>query len=86
MHEMSIAMEVCRIAEERLGSAGAAGLIAVGVEVGAEAGVEPESLTFCLEALLADPPFAGAKPRIIRQSGDVLRVSYLEVADAGPDD
>lgn len=86
MHELSIALEVCRIAEERLGRAGAAGLVAVGVEVGTDAGVEPESLTFCLEALLADPPFTGATPRIIRQPGDVLRVSYLEVADAGPND
>jgi hydrogenase nickel incorporation protein HypA/HybF len=86
MHEMSVALEVCRMAEERLGTAGAAGLVAVGVEVGTDAGVEPESLTFCLEALLAQPPFAGAKPRIVRQPGDALRLSYLEVADAGPND
>jgi len=86
MHEMSIALEVCRMAEERLGTAGACGLVAVGVEVGTDAGVEPGSLAFCLEALLAEPPFAGAKPCIVRHPGDVLRLSYLEVADAGPDD
>lgn len=86
MHEMSVAMEVCRMAEQRLGRSGAAGLVAVGVDVGADAGVEPDSLAFCLEALLAEPPFAGAKPHILRQPGDVLRVSYLEVADAGPND
>jgi Zn finger protein HypA/HybF involved in hydrogenase expression len=86
MHEMSVALEVCRMAEERLGSAGAGGLVAVGIEVGTDAGVEPESLAFCLEALLAEPPFTGAKPRIVRQPGDGLRLSYLEVTDAGPDD
>ena len=32
-------------------------LVTVGVEVGDDAGVEPESLAFCLETLLAQPPF-----------------------------
>jgi len=86
MHEMSVAMEVCRMAEQRLGRAGAAGLVAVGVEVGADAGVEPESLAFCLEALLAEPPFTGAKPVLVGAAGDVLRLSYLEVDDGRPDD
>jgi Zn finger protein HypA/HybF involved in hydrogenase expression len=56
------------------------------VEVGDDAGVEPESLAFCLEAVLATPPFHGAKPVITRLPGDVLRLSYLEVEDAGPND
>ncbi|HTR20016.1 MAG TPA: hydrogenase/urease maturation nickel metallochaperone HypA [Gemmatimonadales bacterium] len=89
MHEMSIALEVCRMAEERLGSpsagdgggGGPASLIAVGVEVGDDAGVEPENLSFCLEALLSSPPFQGARPVILRQPGDVLRLAYLEVDD-----
>lgn len=87
MHEMSIALEVCRMAEERLGGPGEGGgggpgsLIAVGVEVGDDAGVEPENLSFCLEALLSTPPFQGARPVILRQPGDVLRLAYLEVDD-----
>lgn len=82
MHEMSVALEVCRIAGERLGPQ-AESLVALGVTVGDDAGVEPESLAFCLEALLAEPPFRGAAPRILRQPGDALHLSYLEVVDHG---
>jgi Zn finger protein HypA/HybF involved in hydrogenase expression len=82
MHEMSIALEVCRLAETRLGQA-ADRLVALGVTVGDEAGVEPENLAFCLEALLAEPPFQGAQPKIMREPGNALHLSYLEVIDDG---
>jgi Zn finger protein HypA/HybF involved in hydrogenase expression len=85
MHEMSIAMDVCRIAQERAGAETAA-LTAVAVEVGDDCGLEPESLEFCLEVLLKQPPFRNAKPVLLKVSGDVLRVSYLEVDDGSPDD
>ena len=81
-----MALEICRIAEEQLGPSGAGRLVTVGVEVGDGAGVEPDNLSFCLEALLGAPPFGRARPAIARLPGDVLRVSYLEVDDAGPDD
>lgn len=83
MHEMSVALEVCRLAEERLGDTADA-LVAIGVTVGDDAGVEPENLAFCLEALLAEPPFRGAQPKILREPGDALHLSYLEVSDDGP--
>jgi len=86
MHELSLALEICRIAEEQLGPDGSGQLVTVGVEVGDQAGVEPDNLSFCLEALLGAPPFGRAHPVIARLPGDVLRVSYLEVDDAGPDD
>jgi Zn finger protein HypA/HybF involved in hydrogenase expression len=86
MHEMSVALEVCRMAEVRLGFA-APRLVAVGVTVGDQAGIEPENLAFCLEALLAEPPFQGAQPKILREPGDALHLSYLEVTDDdSPDD
>ena len=85
MHELSLALEICRIAEEKLGPDGAAQLITVGLEVGDRAGVEPDNLTFCLEALLAAPPFGHARPTVTRLPGDTLRVTYLEVDDGGPD-
>jgi len=86
MHEMSVALEICRIAEEQAGSRGATSVVTVGVEVGEDAGVELSSLAFCLETLLSQPPFTGAKPAINRLPGDVLRVSYLEVDDGRADD
>lgn len=85
MHELSIALEICRIAEERVGAGAAARIVALGVDVGDDAGVEPANLAFCLEALLREPPFAGATPVLNRARGDVLSLSYLEVDD-GQDD
>jgi hydrogenase nickel incorporation protein HypA/HybF len=86
MHEMSVALEVCRIAEQQVGAAAVPRVVAVGLDVGDDAGVEISSLEFCLESVLATPPFRGARPVITRLPGDVLRVSYLEVDDGGPDD
>ena len=84
MHEMSIALEIARIAHDRLG-ASAPQLVTLGVEVGDDAGVEPANLEFCLEAVLATPPFRGAKGTIVRVRGDALQLAYLEVDDGNPD-
>ncbi len=85
MHEMSVAMEIGRIAEIKLGRSSAQ-LTAVAVDVGDEAGIEPWNLEFCLEAVFAMPPFRGAKPQILRCPGDVLQVAWLEVDDERPAD
>jgi Zn finger protein HypA/HybF involved in hydrogenase expression len=86
MHELSLALEVCRIAEQRVGSAALPAVRSVAVEVGTASGIEVENFRFCLESLLAAPPFVGARPVILSGPGDALRVSYLEVDDGGPDD
>ena len=85
MHEMSVAMEIARIAETKLGRSSPQ-LTAVAVDVGDDAGIEPWSLEFCLEAVLATPPFRGARPHILRCPGDVLQVAWLEVDDERPAD
>lgn len=85
MHEMSVAVEICRMVEERLDPSALEQLVAVGVELGDDAGLEPANLAFCLEALLAAPPFAGARPVFLPAPGDTLRLSYLEVDDGRPD-
>lgn len=86
MHELSIAMEICRLAEERLPPGQAGRLLEVGVEVGDAAGLEVGNLEFCLEALLRYPPFGAARPVVRRTSGDALRLEYLEFDDGRPDD
>ena len=83
MHEMSVALEVCRIAEGQVGRAALANVVEVAVEVGDDAGVEPGNLAFCLETLLTLPPFGRARPRLIHRPGSILRVDYLEVDDDG---
>lgn len=85
MHELSVALEVCRMAEERLGP-DARRLRRVGLIVGDEAGVEPANLSFCLDALLGQPPFGAANVVVNRSPGDALRVEYYEVDDDDPDD
>ena len=72
--------------EARVGTARAGAVRTVGLEVGANAGVEIGNLQFCLETLLAEPPFAGARPVILRRGGDVLRLAYLEVDDVRSND
>ena len=81
MHEMGVATEICRIAEHKVGSVMAPQLRRVAVVVGSEAGVEPSSLGFCLDALLAQPPFGRASSEITLEPGDALRVDFLEVDD-----
>ena len=63
MHELSLALEVCRIAE-----------------------ASAENFRFCLEALLSDVPFAGARAELTTLPGTDLRVTHLEVDDGRPDD
>ncbi len=79
MHEMSIAVEVCRMAEAHVGRDRLANVIEVGLDVGCDAGVEVDNLEFCLEALLSNPPFGRAKPIVEQLPGDVLRMTYLEL-------
>lgn len=85
MHELSIAFEVARLVEEQMATHPGR-LLRVGVTVGDEAGVEPDNLAFCLEAVLAHPPFAGAVAVLERVPGDALRLNFLEVDDGRPDD
>jgi Zn finger protein HypA/HybF involved in hydrogenase expression len=84
MHEMSIAMEVCRIAQDHVGLEALPRVREIGLVVGERSGVEPESLLFCLESLLECPPFGGARPAMEMTPGDDLRVAYLEVDDERP--
>lgn len=81
MHELSIALSVCQMAEDRLGSEALRQVTRVGLTVGDDCGVEPASLQFCLDALLASPPFGGASAVITRRQGDALHLDYLEVDD-----
>jgi Zn finger protein HypA/HybF involved in hydrogenase expression len=86
VHELSLALEACRIAELNAEPHGAGAVRAVAVEIGVDTGIELDNFRFCMEALLSGPPFAGARLELIPCGGDDLRVSYLEVDDGRPDD
>lgn len=83
MHEMSVALEICRIAEDQVGRGSLARVREIGLNVGHDSGLEPANLLFCLEALLERAPFAGARAAMELTSGDELRVTYLDVDDDG---
>jgi len=86
VHELSLAIEIGRLVEEKLGES-VARCVTVGVEVGTQSGVEPSALEFCLEAVFSHPPWTGAKPAITRPDGDIFQVSYFEIEDDdGPQD
>jgi len=84
MHEMSVALEVGRLAEVHLREHPGR-LLRLGVVVGDEAGIEPRNLAFCLEAVLAGPPFGGAQSEMRLVTGDALRLDFLEIDDGNPD-
>ena len=86
MHELSLALEVCRLAEEVLARERGAFVRGLGVLVGDDAGIEVENFRFCLDALLTEPPLAGARAEILNAPGDTLRLAYVEVDDGRPDD
>lgn len=81
MHDLSLALEVCRQAEGILRTSNGCRVTALGVEVGAGAGVELENFRFCLETLLADPPFGGTRAELAPVEGDDLRLAWVEVDD-----
>ena len=58
---------------------------AIGVEVGTDAGVELDNFRFCLDALLTEPPFVGARAELQPVHGDSLRLTFVEVDDGRPD-
>lgn len=81
MHEMSVAMEICQIAERAIGARTPSSVTEVVVDVGEEAGLEIQNLEFCLETLLHSPPFSAARAVVRREPGDVLRVVSVEVEE-----
>ncbi len=85
MHELSIALEVCRMAEDHVGRRHLPQVVGVDLEVGDQSGIEIDNLMFCLEALLSNPPFVSARPTITRTAGDELRLTSLEIDDGRPD-
>ena len=85
MHELSLANEICHIIEREVlrdrGVGALAYVTMVAVEVGHDANVEPSSLQFCLDTLLAIHPFGRGSALIDRVPGDDLRVAWFEIDD-----
>ena len=65
MHEMSIAQSILDIALEEIAKQGCDRLDLIRVECGALAGVVPDSLQFCFEALVQGGPHAAARLELV---------------------
>ncbi|MBY0491801.1 MAG: hydrogenase maturation nickel metallochaperone HypA [Gemmatimonadaceae bacterium] len=81
MHELSLALEIARVLETTIPAPQLPQIITVNLEVGEDAGIEMANLQFCLDALLGQPPFAGATVTVTSVAGGNLRVGYLELDD-----
>jgi Zn finger protein HypA/HybF involved in hydrogenase expression len=81
MHEMSVALEVCRLAEEQVGRDALPRVTGVGLEVGDRSGIVADNLAFCLDTLLTQHPFRIARTVIRQTLGDALRLDWLELED-----
>ncbi len=69
MHEMSLAMKIVEIAVRQATAVGAGRITGIELAVGALAGVQPDSLTFCFEAAAMQTLAAGAHLTIRRVDG-----------------
>lgn len=76
-----MALEICRIAEAQAAPRPASAIVTVGLELGERCTLVADNLGFCLETLLAAPPFAKAAVAVERVPGDDCRVAWLEVDD-----
>ena len=81
MHEMSVALEVCRLAEEQVGREVLPRVTGVGLEVGDRSGIVADNLAFCLDTLLTHHPFRSARAVIRKTRGPALRLDWLEIED-----
>jgi len=69
MHEISLAQSVLQIIEEHSKSAGFSRVSAVWLEIGALAGVEPDALRFCFDAVTRGSLAQGARLEIVEVPG-----------------
>jgi Zn finger protein HypA/HybF involved in hydrogenase expression len=81
MHEMSVALEVCRLAEEQVGREALPRVTGVGLEVGDRSGIVADNLAFCLDTLLTNPPFHAARAVVQQTCGEALRLEWVELED-----
>ena len=81
MHELSVANSILDIVCRHVPAAQGPLVRAVRVCVGDGAGVLPDSLEFCFEAIVAATPYASARLAVDRVTGDDLRVVDVEVDD-----
>lgn len=79
MHEMGIACSVIEAVRKELLRYPAWRVLKVSVRIGEFAGVDSESLRFCLDAIVKDSPLAPLELIVVPCAGDELELGSLEI-------
>ena len=81
MHELGLAGGIFDIVRQHVPVSQAALVRVVRLRIGALAGVVPESLQFCFDAIVAGTPYGSASLQIECLPGDELQVVDVEIDD-----
>jgi len=79
MHEVTVAAGILDAVRAEVAAQKPARAIKVGVRIGQMAGIDPESLAFCFEALVKGTDVEPLELEIERGSADELGFCYLEL-------
>jgi hydrogenase nickel incorporation protein HypA/HybF len=79
MHEVGIASGILEAVQKETAAHQPARAVKVGVRIGAMAGVDPDSLTFCFEALVKGTDLEPLELAIEPGQADELEFAYLEL-------
>lgn len=79
MHEVAVAGGILDAVRAEVAARRPARAVKVGVRIGEMAGIEPESLAFCFEALVKGTDLEPLELEIERGSAAELESCYLEV-------
>ncbi len=79
MHEVGVASGILEAVRQETAARGEARATKVGVRIGEMAGVDPESLAFCFEALVKGTEMEPLALEIEKGEGDELVFAFLEL-------
>lgn len=81
MHEVGIAAGILDAVRTETAAHQPARAVKVGVRIGDMAGIDPDSLSFCFEALVKDSDLAPLELAIESGQADELEFAYLELEE-----
>jgi hydrogenase nickel incorporation protein HypA/HybF len=81
MHEVGIAESILEAVRTEAGLHRPARPVKVGVRIGALAGIDPDSLSFCFEALVKDSDLEPLALAIEPGAADQLEFAWLELEE-----
>lgn len=79
MHELGIANSILDAVRKEMAAYPAARCMKITVRIGAMAGVDPSSLTFCYQALVSGTEFEPMELAVENAPADELELSSLEL-------